>query len=571
MLLRVALLVLCVFLLVLAIRFCEWISWFEAERLPLQLVDPLALSIKELQRLLEARGIPHDELLEKSELVEAVESSGGLSVEESEVLVQSGADFQESLNFTSERHFLEEVEDSKSTVWAVRVVPHGHKPFPNYPLWNVVANRLSRIGIQSGTFYCPRHNTWCLRQGWKVMPALILAMPAKDDRGNNIEVYQGPAKEEKIVSWYYSKLAESVSKIREERGLEEWESDRHPVKVLHHTEPGCRIAHLIPAFFSALAVQFVGKVSFAVMDKSKPCKDRQLRTQKDKPKSVILVKTPEFTHVYGSRKGEHFSNQALKLFLTTLTPTSNDLFILALMFINYSCVFEIFLSRGSMARRIVRTLWFMAKGNFVLCSVWLPLVSLCQVSQLRPLIGLFMSYYRGVMNSGFVSVLRHDALVLMRFPVLVLLAVAASIVILSHLDRRWKLGLITHHSDMQLPFLDFMPTVDHLVHFDPITAWPLYTTRMSEIPDEKWLQKCVTDLMSTLPSWECGEAGGALGECCAEPHAPECAICLDVFRKGVGVCSLPCSHAFHCSCAEMWMTSDCENRWKCPMCRQSIL
>ena len=59
--------------------------------------------------MLEARGIPHDELLEKSELVEAVESSGGLSVEESEVLVQSGAHFQESLNFTSERHFLEEV------------------------------------------------------------------------------------------------------------------------------------------------------------------------------------------------------------------------------------------------------------------------------------------------------------------------------------------------------------------------------------------------------------------------------------------------------------------------------
>ena len=43
MLLRVALLVLCVLLLVVCIRFCEWLSWLEAERLPLQLVDPLAL------------------------------------------------------------------------------------------------------------------------------------------------------------------------------------------------------------------------------------------------------------------------------------------------------------------------------------------------------------------------------------------------------------------------------------------------------------------------------------------------------------------------------------------------
>ena len=72
----------------------------------------------------------------------------------------------------------------------MRVVPHGHKPFPNYPLWNVVANRLSRIGIQTGTFYCPRHNSWCLRQGWKIVPAMILAMPSKDDRGPKIEVYQ---------------------------------------------------------------------------------------------------------------------------------------------------------------------------------------------------------------------------------------------------------------------------------------------------------------------------------------------------------------------------------------------
>ena len=65
-------------------------------------------SIKELQRLLEARGIPHDDLIEKTDLVEAVENSGGLSTEESEVLMQT-ASFEESLNFTSERHFLEEV------------------------------------------------------------------------------------------------------------------------------------------------------------------------------------------------------------------------------------------------------------------------------------------------------------------------------------------------------------------------------------------------------------------------------------------------------------------------------
>ena len=61
------------------------------------------------------------------------------------------------------------------------------------------------------------------------------------------------------------------------------------------------------------------------MDTSEPCKQKRGRVER--AKSVVLIKTPEFTHVYGSRKGEQLQHQALKLFLTTLTPTSNDLFI----------------------------------------------------------------------------------------------------------------------------------------------------------------------------------------------------------------------------------------------------
>ena len=295
------------------------------------------------------------------------------------------------------------------------------------------------------------------------------------------------------------------------------------------------------------------------MDTADPCTTKPTRTRFERTKSMLLIKTPEFTHVYGSRKGEQFQHRALKLFLTTLTPTTNDLFILALMFINYSCMFEIFLSNGTLARRVFRTLWFMAKRNFLLCSIWLPLVSVFQVSQLKPLLTMFMSHYRRLMNTDLAAVLRHDTLLLSRYPVLVFSTVLVSIILLSYLDKKYQLGLVTRHQDLQLPFLDFMPTVEHLVHFDPIT-WPLYTTRVSEYPDEKWLQRCVSELMGGLSTWEWEEEGG--GE--------ECAICLDVFGGGVSVCSLSCSHTFHHSCTETWMTSDCENRWRCPMCREPI-
>ena len=73
--------------------------------------------------------------------------------------------------------------------------------------------------------------------------------------------FQGPATEKSMVGWFYSKLEESVTKIKNKRSYDKWEAGKDPVKVLHHSDNGCRIKSLIPAFFSALAVQFIGKVS----------------------------------------------------------------------------------------------------------------------------------------------------------------------------------------------------------------------------------------------------------------------------------------------------------------------
>ena len=69
-----------------------------------------------------------------------------------------------------------------------------------------------------------------------------------------------------MVGWFYSKLEETVTKIKNKRSHDKWESDKDPVKVLHHTDNGCRIKSLIPAFFSALAVQFIGKVSMFLLE-----------------------------------------------------------------------------------------------------------------------------------------------------------------------------------------------------------------------------------------------------------------------------------------------------------------
>ncbi len=53
----------------------------------------------------------------------------------------------------------------------------------------------------------------------------------------------------------------------------------------------------------------------------------------------------------------------------------------------------------------------------------------------------------------------------------------------------------------------------------------------------------------------------------SQEHVPACSICLDDFKDGDIIKSLPsCNHQFHAECVKNWLATQAS----CPMCRQRV-
>jgi hypothetical protein len=51
-----------------------------------------------------------------------------------------------------------------------------------------------------------------------------------------------------------------------------------------------------------------------------------------------------------------------------------------------------------------------------------------------------------------------------------------------------------------------------------------------------------------------------------DADAPRCAVCLESFSRGDCVSRLPCTHQYHRTCIERWLSSHVE----CPVCRVDL-
>lgn len=99
---------------------------------------------------------------------------------------------------------------------------------------------------------------------------------------------------------------------------------------------------------------------------------------------------------------------ALHLYLHTLVPEINDVFIVTFALVNLFCWMDLFLTSGGIAKIFLCFFWQLAKLNLLFILLWLPLQWTFQLSLIAPLSNLFWWGVRVLCQTGIVGQLRQD-------------------------------------------------------------------------------------------------------------------------------------------------------------------
>ena len=151
----------------------------------------------------------------------------------------------------------------------------------------------------------------------------------------------------------------------------------------------------IPAmFFSVLSVKFTGRAKFGMVN-TKRGTGRGIAKKLNigrAPRYQII--TPESNYTYGSHSGEYLNSDSMALFLRSVYPEVNDMFLLSLVVINAACVFDLCIVHGSILRRLGTLLWDIGKWNCLLIVLWLPVLAVLQLPYMHLLLSSILKLLR---------------------------------------------------------------------------------------------------------------------------------------------------------------------------------
>nr|CAD7461735.1 unnamed protein product [Timema tahoe] len=355
---QLALLIIYLFLVFLISRIFEWFPWYQNSISSIETVDPFILSVRQLKQLLANRGVSYTGYIEKKELAQLVEDSASVVQGEVESLIQSqGGDLSRRARiakppspsqFTGGDHFYEEVEDTKDSVWLVQVVPAGaqSEPLLDDYSWRIVCNQVAPFAIRTGIFDCRLDRRLCMSKGWHE-PQLLLALP-KGTRAKDRVVIKtfSSTRPQSVIEWVRDQLSIRVKSIQnleevkcywlgqcdgQENSTKSTVSSSKDIKVL-------LLTHLLhpPLFLAALSIKFTGRIKFGMLsvkrDELEMVKKKLKLSDHHVPSYMII--TPEKKVVYGRRRFEHFNFDSMNLFLKTVQPEMNDVFLCSLALVN---------------------------------------------------------------------------------------------------------------------------------------------------------------------------------------------------------------------------------------------
>ncbi|XP_030001705.1 E3 ubiquitin-protein ligase RNF103 [Sphaeramia orbicularis] len=514
-------------------RIFEAVVWYETGIFATQLVDPVTLSYKKLKTILECRGLGYSGLAEKKDVSELVEKSGELTQGELYSAIkkekeQTEAGDASTTHFSGEMHFYELVEDTKDGIWLVQVIAQDREALLSQSSWGKMVQKVSQFGIRTGTFNCSNDYRSCIRRGWQ-HSTLIMSVPQTSASKGKVMLkeYNGRRIEtEHIFRWMTSHVAHRIKTLRQSDQLaEEWRSDpEHPVKMFLFA----RLSQP-PAFFSSLSVKFTGRIEFIFVDIRNWDNHSTLSEIGVTQSPAYILKMPEGTYRYGNSTGEFLSLAAMDMFLRSVQPEVNDLFVLSLVLINLLAWMDLFITQGATVKRFVVLIRTLGTYNSILLVSWLPVLALLQLPYLDSLYGYSLKLLRYADTTKLASLVRADWTFYSSHPALFLSTYLAHGLLVDYFEKKRRCGVRSQEdSTTNLEWLASLWDwyTSYLLH--PIASLQQVPSDHSDWEDDPnflferlafpdlWLHPLVNvDYMKALPTWRFRAVGQHRGEASA--------------------------------------------------------
>ncbi|XP_053407078.1 E3 ubiquitin-protein ligase RNF103-like [Mercenaria mercenaria] len=377
--LKVTLLLIYLAVLFILARLLEAVAWYEQGQISRRLIDPMALSVLKLKALLEQRGVSYDNMVEKTELTELVEATGAVTDEEVQSTSVKGDEDMQITNYTSDIDFYEQVEDAKDSMWLVEIMTDNGRLLSDTS-WHLVRNKVAKFGVRLGRFDCQQHTRLCTRKGW-FTSRLVLALPENYRSKANVALYTypGPVRTNSLFDWIKTKVNEQITVIEDAQTLQkDW------LTFDSSLNPDVRVVFVstltsVPLFLSALSVKFPGRVKIGSI-KMSSAKGKLIARKLDiKASPSYVVITRDRKYIYGQKSAEVMTFRSMEMFLKSVYPSINDIFIVSFICTNIASFFELSLTRGGFVKRLIKLALCVFKYNLILFLVWITVLALLQI------------------------------------------------------------------------------------------------------------------------------------------------------------------------------------------------
>ena len=511
--------------------------------------------------------------------------------------------------------FIEKVEDTKASVWVVLVDPptsikssdelvklsHFQKE------WSQISSNFTENGIRTGSYQCSKDIRLCLIHKITTASVLLTMPKGSQPKGKVIvHIFKSSSKlnSRLLYGWVQNKLHPKIKTVhslselieRPARRKQRKQAENPPsMYFVYRTKQNAKP----PLSISALSVRFTGRIRFYML-------------REDKVNENDILAINRFSkYSYGKHNGESFTYSCMELFLKTLHPEVNDIFIASAILLNMACWFEVSLQKGGPLRRLLFCIWGFATSNILLVTIWLPLLKLIYLPQLQPILEMCLQNLQKFMFTSTAAVLRQDFMELRKHLYIVLTGFVCYGVFLGYLHFKFRndlsnLSLIDlFQNDVNDIRESFNALIENITPNFQIYQFEARIERIlsslsrselwlptessceyiKELPTWKFCKHCdygeiVENIEPNLPSESEEEFVTAqtekncLKDCKTKPancpayifKASECVICLEEYKCGVMLLGCPCGHSFHEKCATDWLFLESSLN-KCPVCR----